>query len=141
MYAIPVIAFILLFGRVRIIVEALLCFPAFIFFTPTYLSILPIYALARINDISWGTKGLDAAAGKNVSHLQESWRQIRLIYVFKFLFWNIFFGIIFVSMGSTISTRFFITFVIMILLGSTLAIKAFIGVGYLIYFRFRKNIP
>jgi chitin synthase len=34
---------------------------SFLFYGPTYLNILNIYSLCRIDDISWGTKGLDAA--------------------------------------------------------------------------------
>ena len=30
------------------------------FYGPTYLNILNIYSICRIDDISWGTKGLDA---------------------------------------------------------------------------------
>jgi chitin synthase len=33
---------------------------SFIYYTPTYLNILNTFALCRIDDISWGTKGLDA---------------------------------------------------------------------------------
>ena len=36
---------------------------SFIFYGPTYLNILNIYALCRIDDISWGTKGLDSEVG------------------------------------------------------------------------------
>ena len=37
-------------------------FAAFLFYTPTYLIILNIYSLCKIDDMSWGTKGLDADA-------------------------------------------------------------------------------
>lgn len=102
---------------------------------------MPIYALSRINDISWGTKGLDSAGGKDVTHLQESWKQIRIISVAKFTFWNIFFGMIFLSLGSATNTRFFITFAIMILLGVTLLLKTVLAIVYLLFFRFKQNVP
>jgi hypothetical protein len=36
---------------------------SFIFYGPTYLNILKIYSLYRIEDISCGTKGLESGSG------------------------------------------------------------------------------
>jgi chitin synthase len=33
---------------------------SYLFFTPTYINILSIFAFCRIDDLSWGTKGLDS---------------------------------------------------------------------------------
>lgn len=38
---------------------------SFLFYIPTYLNILNTFALCRIDDISWGTKGLDAEDNRN----------------------------------------------------------------------------
>lgn len=61
---------------------------AFIFYTPTYLNILNTFALCRIDDISWGTKGLDSEDNRN-RELKESWKSIKILHVAKFVFWNI----------------------------------------------------
>lgn len=34
------------------------CAPHYIFYSPTYIHLLVIYAFCRIDDLSWGTKGL-----------------------------------------------------------------------------------
>ena len=60
MYAIPVIIYCVMYRRISFGIDCVFGALAFLFFSPTYLCILNIYALARINDISWGTKGLDA---------------------------------------------------------------------------------
>jgi chitin synthase len=59
LYVIPVIMAII-YGRFRIVLDILFSTPSFIFYSPTYLNILNIYALCRMDDISWGTKGLNA---------------------------------------------------------------------------------
>ena len=33
--------------------------PSYIWYVPTYINVLIIYAFCRIDDLSWGTKGLD----------------------------------------------------------------------------------
>ena len=60
MYAIPVMIYVGMYRRMSFGIDCVFGAFAFLFFAPTYLCILNIYALARINDISWGTKGLDA---------------------------------------------------------------------------------
>lgn len=58
-YIIPIFVYGLLFERLNILIE--IAFGAFsmLFYGPTYLNILYIYSLCRIDDISWGTKGLE----------------------------------------------------------------------------------
>lgn len=69
------------------------------FYGPTYLNILNIYALCRIDDISWGTKGLDSEMGASKKARQESWKKIKLLHVCKFVFWNIVVAFILLSAG------------------------------------------
>jgi chitin synthase len=37
-----------------------MCLPDYIAFVPTYIHLLIIYAFCRIDDFSWGTKGIDS---------------------------------------------------------------------------------
>ena len=39
--------------------EIIRSLPHYIFYSPTYVHSLIIYAFMRIDDVSWGTKGLD----------------------------------------------------------------------------------
>ncbi len=32
---------------------------SYLYYSPTYINIIQIFAFARIDDLSWGTKGLD----------------------------------------------------------------------------------
>ena len=40
---------------------------SYLFYTPTYVNILQIFAFCRIDDLSWGTKGLDADNANSVA--------------------------------------------------------------------------
>lgn len=40
-------------------IDMLTALPSYIFYVPSYVNILLMYAFCRIDDLSWGTKGLD----------------------------------------------------------------------------------
>lgn len=65
LYGVPLLVYSIFFRNIRIIFEILAGAVSFAFYTPTYLIILNIYALCRMDDLSWGTKGLDAGSGKD----------------------------------------------------------------------------
>lgn len=69
MYTFPVLLYVILFRRFSFAIDCVFGAFSFLFFSPTYLNILNIYALSRINDISWGTKGLDASQSSKNSSL------------------------------------------------------------------------
>jgi hypothetical protein len=58
LYIIPLFSYSLLYQNFRIIPEILAGVTSFIFYQPTYLIVLSTYALCRMDDLSWGTKGL-----------------------------------------------------------------------------------
>ena len=137
LYIVPVITFLILFCRYSVITDLVLSALSFLFYSPTYLNILNIYALCRINDISWGTKGLDASSSKN-AQIESTWSIVRMIQVGKYIFWNIIASMLLLTLGSDYLTRFWITFIIMIILLITLFLKAFLGAIYMIKYRCSK---
>ena len=141
MYAVPVLIYVLLYKRLSFAIDTVFGAFSFLFFSPTYLNILHIYALFRINDISWGTKGLDAthSSAKNAA-IQETWSVIRLLHVGKYMFWNIVVGLVLLTLGADYVSRFTITFLIMMILGITLLIKVGIGIYYLCSYYASKRI-
>lgn len=108
---------------------------SFLFYGPTYLNILNIYSLCRIDDISWGTKGLDSGAGGQNSKLKDSWKLIKFIHVSKYVFWNIVVAAIILSFGSSYTPRFFITIIMIGLMGTSLSVKIVIGLLYMIKYK------
>lgn len=55
-HALPVIWTLSLKKYIEMVTSLL----SYLFYTPTYVNILQIFAFCRIDDLSWGTKGLDA---------------------------------------------------------------------------------
>lgn len=135
LYVLPILVFMFSFSRVNHIVDMVFSTFSFIFFSPTYLIILNIYALCRIDDISWGTKGLDSEVSNRKEEMTDEWKKIKIIHVCKFVFYNIVVAFLLLIFGDNYVARFFLTFAIMILIGFTLLLKVVIAVGYLIYYR------
>jgi chitin synthase len=44
---------------VRKAIEMLTSVASYLFYAPTYVNILQVFSFCRIDDLSWGTKGLD----------------------------------------------------------------------------------
>ena len=59
-YVVPPVLYGVFFFRLKYFWEIISGTFSFLFYSPSYLNLLNIYALCRIDDISWGTKGLDA---------------------------------------------------------------------------------
>lgn len=57
LHAVPVILYSIMYKKFQIFAEMLLGVASFVFYNPTYLITLNTYALCRMDDISWGTKG------------------------------------------------------------------------------------
>lgn len=58
--------------------ELIKCLPHFIYFTPSYIHTLVIYAFTRIDDLSWGTKGLEA--DKDDTKTVFLWKKYEWVY-------------------------------------------------------------
>ncbi len=87
LHFIPILFYSIFYKKSKVVVEVTLGVLSFLFFTPSYLIIFNIYALCRIDDISWGTKGRDEdKQGEN--KMKQKWRKIKIVYVLKYIFWN-----------------------------------------------------
>lgn len=106
---------------------------SFIFYIPTYLNILSIYSLCRLDDISWGTKGLDS--DNNTSNkLRYKWKIIKLIHVGKFMFYNILLSAILINVSSDQQTNKIISQIILCLVTSLILLKMLIALVYLVMY-------
>ena len=119
------------------LVEVTLGVLSFLFFTPSYLIIFNIYALCRIDDISWGTKGRDEdKQGEN--KMKEKWRIIKIVYVLKYIFWNTTVSTFFLHIEYNYEIRIITTLGIMSLVLFILLFKCFLGLTYLILYKAKK---
>ena len=162
MYVIPITVYALFYCRCSFFIDVIFGAFSFAFYTPTYLNILNTFALCRIDDISWGTKGLDAAEDSKNQALKESWRSIKIMYVAKYLFWNIVASAALLVLTSPIIVygyndnfsnselyeqavvdsyvrKFFMVFGLMAIIGVTFFFKIFLGMIYSIAYRCCKS--
>jgi chitin synthase len=110
---------------------------SFIFYNPTYFIILSFYALCRIDDISWGTKGLNNQNSKQ-SKMQDKWKLIKLIHVGKYTFWNITASVLLISSSTMYYPQFYISFAIMIIIVFTIGLKIVVGAFYLLVYKLKS---
>ena len=80
----PTIIFSIMFRKMGILWEMIIGILASIFYIPTYLVILPIYAKCRLDDIPSG----GATSARNAK-LKESWKIVKMIEVTKYITWNV----------------------------------------------------
>ncbi len=134
-FCVPILAYAILFQKINIACEIMMGAFSFIFYGPTYLNILNIYSLCRIDDISWGTKGLDSESNKKNAKLKDKWYLLKMVHVGKFILWNIVLSGVLLSVGSSYKPRFFITIIMVSVIALTLGFKIFIALIYMIVYK------
>lgn len=135
---IPLGVFGIIFCKGQPFCQVLLGYLSFLFYTPTYLIVLSIYSLCKIDDISWGTKGLDSTS-PTAKGLAEEWRLLKFVHISKYVIWNIILASVLLTLGEGYATKFWVTFGMVCLIGSTMAIKVFVGIFYFLVYKCRSN--
>lgn len=130
-YTVPILVYITLYRKFHILFEILLGAFSFLFYGPTYLNILNIYSLCRIDDISWGTKGLDTTASTKNQELRNKWYLFKMIHVGKFILWNVVLSAVLLLVGAGYQPRFFITMIMVSIIAFTLCFKIVIALLYM----------
>ena len=135
---IPLLFYWMIFCKASPFCQVLVGYLSFIFYTPTYLIVLNIYSLCKIDDISWGTKGLDSTSPTAVG-LAEEWRLLKFVHIAKYVIWNIILAAVLLTLGEGYATKFWVTFGMVVLIGSTMCIKVFVGIFYFFVYKCRSN--
>lgn len=139
LYGLPLLLYSICFCNIRVIFEVIAGALSFAFYTPTYLIILNIYALCRMDDLSWGTKGLDSEGGGKDAAVLNTWKIVRTIHVGKLVFWNVLVAGLLIHFGSNYLIRFYLTFALMIIIASTMLFKVICGILYYFYYLIAIN--
>ena len=58
---------------------------SYIYYSPTYINIVQTFAFARIDDLSWGTKGLDMEANEELS---RDWERRKYVFILQYIATN-----------------------------------------------------
>lgn len=77
-------------------IEVITALFSYLFYTPTYINVLMIFAFCRIDDLSWGTKGLDSDGSSAVA---REWERRKYIFVLQFITTNVLCSYILVRLG------------------------------------------
>lgn len=91
MQIIPPLVFAIMKGSFKYGWEVLSSALSFLYYSSAYLHVLMIFAYCRIDDISWGTKGLTDTKAHN---LMDAWKTEKQIFVSKFVFTNIILAVV-----------------------------------------------
>jgi hypothetical protein len=87
-----------------------------------------------MDDLSWGTKGLDAGDTKDDA-VKNIWKIVKTIHVGKFLFWNIIVAGLLIHFGNDYLIRFWLTFGLMGLIVFTMLVKVSFALAYFCYYK------
>lgn len=87
-----------------------------------------------MDDLSWGTKGLDAGAGDKDAAVLDCWKIIKVIHVGKLLFWNVVVAGFMIHFGSNYLVRFYLTLALMVIIAGTMLFKVLCGILYYFYY-------
>jgi hypothetical protein len=95
-------------------VEMLTSLFSYIYFSPTYVNTLQIFAFCRIDDLSWGTKGLDSDQKNDT---MGDWEKRKFVFVLQYVGSNVIISYILIQL-----TKFDFTRNIIILASSALVV-------------------
>lgn len=116
-------------------VEMITSLLSYLFYTPTYINILMIFAFCRIDDLSWGTKGLDADGGNPVA---REWERRKYIFVLQYITTNVILSFICVKASEMDLTRNILILVTTVLVVLMLLFRLIPALIYLLKYRCQR---
>jgi len=137
-HCIPPLIFVLMKLRLKYAWEVFSSSLSYLFYAPAYLHVLMIFSYCRIDDLSWGTKGLTSSAEHR---LAERWATEKHIFVSRFVLTNIIFGVILKSLVSDLGSRSVVIFILTLLIGLMLVFKLIFALGYIFKHACAKSTP
>ena len=102
---------------------------SYIYYVPTYINILQIFAFCRIDDLSWGTKGLDNDGEGGIA---REWEKRKYIFVLQYVTTNVVFSYIIITISDYDILRNVVILVTTCLVAFLLAFRLLAAGFYLI---------
>lgn len=127
-HAVPPLVFMMLKCSAKYAWEVMASSFSYLYYAPAYLHVLTIFAYCRIDDLSWGTKGLTAS---ETHHLGEAWAAEKHVFVSRFVIANIIMAVVLKTLISDTNIRGWVIFVMTILLAIMLLFKLVVSLGYI----------
>ena len=113
--------------------------PSFLFYSPSYIHLFIIYAFCRIDDLSWGTKGLDANS-KDSSKMQNTNLNKKVHFVIKWMLINGIFGFFFASLTMKPLVKSIILMIFAGFLSLIIIIRCIFSITYYLWYWFYFKI-
>lgn len=106
MLILPVLSFACFFRKLGVVWDIIVGVAAFIFYIPTYVAVMPIYARCHLDDLSSAGN-----LGKRNQKLKDSWKIIKMIDVSKYFIWNVIASAVLLLTSQYILVKFFVLLV------------------------------
>ena len=123
-------------------VSVLTALPSYIFYIPTYINILQVFAFCRIDDLSWGTKGLDKSGepilDPDQRKLAREWERRKFIFVLQYVASNVVLCYLVIKFGSFPLMRNYIILISMCLVAFLLLFRLIPAFIYLLSYKGKK---
>ena len=110
-------------------IEMLTSLISYIYFSPTYINILQTFAFCRIDDLSWGTKGLDK---DSQMEMENEWQRRKYIFVLQYVSTNVLLSYVIVTLSKYDLTRNILILVSSALVVFLLAFRLFFALFYIL---------
>ncbi len=116
-------------------IEMLTSLLSYLYYAPTYINILQIFAFCRIDDLSWGTKGLD---NNENSGIQREWEKRKYIFVLQFITTNVVLSYVLIKVSEYDYARNVLILVSTCLVAFLLGFRLIFALFYLIKYYIQK---
>ena len=116
-------------------VEMITSVLSYIFYAPTYINLLQMFAFARIDDLSWGTKGLDNDTGDGI---EREWERRKYVFVLQYITCNVVASYILIKLSTFDYPRNIIILASTILVAFLLGVRLIFAILYLIKYNVKK---
>lgn len=114
--------------------EIITCLPSFFFYLPSYINLFIVYAFCRIDDLSWGTKGLETEQKAKQNAIRIKFSDEKIKFTIKWLGFNIILSLILVGLANDYVIQNYIIWLFSAYFGGIMAIKViFVVIFFLKY--------
>lgn len=115
--------------------DMVMALPSYIFYVPSYINILLLYSFCRIDDLSWGTKGLEDDIERKKS---EDWRKEKYVFISRFVVINVLVAFVISSVIDLPKVRSYVILILTCLVVFLLIFRLVFAMIYLIKYQLKS---
>lgn len=108
------------------------CLFSYFFYAPSYVNLFLAYAFCRIDDLSWGTKGLDNESKSKEESIRMKFTEEKIRFSLKWLGANTFVSLVLVGLANNYDIQNYIIWIFSAYFAALLLIKTIFVLIYLL---------